>query len=230
MSLYRHDLDAKLKESDDRLKLALASAHMGIWEWKIATDEVFWSPECYEIFGKKDFGGNFEGFACLLHPDDLPNVTAALGQASIDHPLYKSEYRIIRPDGRTCWLADSGQGYFDEAGTLLRMTGTVQDITEKKHLEEQLRQAQKMEAVGTLAGGVAHDFNNILTVIMGFANLMQMAIGEDDHQAIRGPDRGLIPKGGRPYPESSRLQPQKADHPGAPQGERSRRRARQSFS
>jgi len=87
---------------------------------------------------------------------------------------------MYRKDGSTFLASFDTRTVTAGDGKIVYYDGIVQDITDKRMLEEQLRQAQKMEAVGTLAGGVAHDFNNLLTVIMGFANLIQMKIGPDD--------------------------------------------------
>jgi PAS domain S-box-containing protein len=132
-----------LQESDDRLKLALTSSHMGVWQWNSGTGKLFWSPECHDIFGSKGFNGTFGSFKKLLHPEDAPRVVAAIRHVSMDHPLFREEFRIIRPDGGIRWLANLGQGYFDGAGAQLRIIGIVQDITERKHAEEALNQANR---------------------------------------------------------------------------------------
>ena len=125
-----------LREAENRLTLALTSSHMGVWEWDAKTNEVFWSPESCEILGSEDAGRTIESFANLLHPEDAPRAIALIGQVSAVNPSFKTEFRIIRPDGEVGWVTNSGQGYFDEAGALLRMIGIVQDITERKHTEE----------------------------------------------------------------------------------------------
>ena len=133
----------KLKVSDDRLKLALASSHMGVWERNVATNEVFWSPECYEVFGSIDFNGTFESFVSFLHPEDVPRIMAAIGQVSMERSTFRTEFRIVRPDGEVRWLVGSGRGYFDASGVPLRLIGTVQDITERKRAEEELRWSEQ---------------------------------------------------------------------------------------
>ncbi|MCX8031474.1 MAG: PAS domain S-box protein [Thermodesulfovibrionales bacterium] len=88
--------------------------------------------------------------------------------------------RNLRKDGTIFWVSINAKVKYDEHGNIEFYEGTVQDITEQIKLEEQLRQSQKMEAIGTLAGGVAHDFNNLLTVMMGYIHLMQLKLKDDE--------------------------------------------------
>jgi two-component system, cell cycle sensor histidine kinase and response regulator CckA len=90
--------------------------------------------------------------------------------------VHNFEYQAYRKDGRVIWVSENAHAVRDEQGQILYFEGTLQDITEKRELEQQLRQMQKIEAVGRLAGGVAHDFNNLLMAISSYAELLQMKI------------------------------------------------------
>ena len=175
-----------LRESEERLNLALAASRMGVWEWDIRSNAVFWSPECHKIYGVENFGGSLDSFISILLPEDAPIFTSMIDKALADKGVYSAEYRINGPNGKTVWISDLGQVYFEETGEPLRMVGIAQDITARKkaeevqaHAEAQLRQAQKMESLGTLAGGIAHDFNNILGVIVGYTEIAQWETPED---------------------------------------------------
>ncbi len=183
---YRKAAEQTLRDSEERLTLALAASQMGVWEWDLTANTIFWSPECYNIFGVNSFGGKLESFTELVHPEDLDRVWLRIKQALEERTVYKDEFRITQPGGDVRWVSCLGQANYDADGKPLRLIGNIKDITERKQaeteraqIEAQLRQAQKMEALGTLAGGIAHDFNNILGIIMGFTELAKLDSGEE---------------------------------------------------
>ena len=163
-----------LLQSEQRLRLALSAARMGVWDWEVDCAAVL-SDELHEMMGveRQEYGGTLEDYLELVHCEDRARLKEAVERAlkpgSGDQ--HENEHRIVRPDGETRWMHAKGRVFRDELGAPVRMAGVVVDVSERKSLEAQLLQSQKMESIGQLAGGIAHDFNNLLTAILGSAEL-----------------------------------------------------------
>lgn len=118
----------------------------------------------------------------MIHPDDRDRVIRAFG-ATQGGGSYEEEYRICRPDGEIRWLRDRARACRDEEGRIVGVVGVAKDISRSRQLELNLRDAQKMQAVGQLASGVAHEFNNLLMGIMGCAEITSSQL--DSNEAVQ---------------------------------------------
>jgi PAS domain S-box-containing protein len=177
----RKQSEQSLRELTGRLHLAMASARAGIWDWHVPTNQMLWDDRMLEIYGltRESFPGGVIAWEQGLHPEDRARALEECAAALRGEREFDTEFRVLRPDGAICHVKANGLVLRDERGEAVRMIGINTDVTDRKRAEEertklesQLHQSQKMESVGRLAGGVAHDFNNMLGVILGNAEMV----------------------------------------------------------
>ena len=184
----RKQAEKALRESAVHLATAQRIAHFGSWEIKLNealdfVDPQIWSDECFRILGIEPGSVEITGeyFYNCVHPEDRELAYQALQTAIRERSEVTYEYRLIWPDNSIHYIFDQATVVLDkDSGRPAKVVGTVHDITENRRLEAQLRQSQKMEAIGRLAGGIAHDFNNLLVPIIGYADLGQLKLTPDN--------------------------------------------------
>jgi PAS domain S-box-containing protein len=173
----------ELREARDRLQQAISAGNVGLWDWDLRTNHVYYSPEWKRQIGYADdeISEDFSEWQTRLHPEDLDRALQTIQAFLADPgPNFELEFRFRHRDDSYRHILSRGSVLRDNLGQPVRLLGSHVDITERIELQAQFLQAQKMESVGRLAGGVAHDFNNMLTVINGYAELTKMQLREGD--------------------------------------------------
>jgi PAS domain S-box-containing protein len=182
----RKKAEATLQKSEADLAKAQRIAHLGSWEWNLITGEVLWSAEFYHIFGLSPdlTKPSYDVFQAATHPDDRESVTKAVDRSLASGEPFDLDFRIIRPDGVELTIHETAEMAYDESGKALRMTGIVQDITERKQREEALAQAEaKYRSIFDHASegifqntpeGVMVSANPALARMMGFSSPEEM--------------------------------------------------------
>jgi PAS domain S-box-containing protein len=165
-----------------RLLLAEEVAGIGHWQLDLAANEVVWSDQTYRIHGvtPETFELTLESALAFYPPGEVEVVQRHLAEAIEHKQGFEFALHIQRPDGELRDVHSVGRCHTNDAGEVDYLFGVFRDVTDRKAIEAQLLQAQKMEAVGQLTGGIAHDFNNILTVILGNLQLLERHLPGDD--------------------------------------------------
>ncbi len=177
-----------LRESEERLRLAISAGKIGTWDWDIRGNNVTWSEQIYEIHGlnEEEFGGTVEAFAGLVHPDDRSRVEYAIKDSIENFKPYSVEMRIIRPNGEVRWISTNARVIPGADGKASRMLGATVDITETRNIQEslyeQLRIHKEMEEelsksnreLEQFAYIASHDLQEPLHMISSFVDLLSI--------------------------------------------------------
>ncbi|WP_316160305.1 PAS domain-containing protein [Bradyrhizobium sp. SZCCHNRI20481] len=155
--------ERELRKSEERLRSAVEVGRLGLWDWNVATGEVYWSDEHFRMegYGVGELTPSYEVWAARIHPDDRPAAEAALHRAMEAHQEYVSEFRVVHPGGAIRCLYGRGRFFYDDAGRPIRMTGAMVDVTERREWEER----QKV-----LVAELQHRTRNLLGVVRSMAD------------------------------------------------------------
>jgi PAS domain S-box-containing protein len=173
--------ESLLRESEHKFRMIIENSRDIIYTLDADGHILFISPAIRYLLGYEPSALVGRHFQAIIHPDDASACMQAMRriiETGTQSPGF--EYRALHVNGEYRWHTSSGGAVHDAAGNLIHFQGVARDITERRKLEEQLRQSQKMESVGRLAGGVAHDYNNMLSVILGYTEMALSRTAADD--------------------------------------------------
>jgi PAS domain S-box-containing protein len=184
-----------------RLEFAHRAANAGVWDWNIKTDEIKWTDKMFELFGlnPKDELASFDAWESALHPQDKERAKANIVKALHNHSFLNNEYRIIMPDGEIRWINSLGEGEYDGQGNPLNMSGICIDITERKKMEETLKEKRSdialiNEKLRVVGGLTRHDVANKLLIAKSNLYLLKKSVGDnaDLVKFLDGIDSALV--------------------------------------
>lgn len=182
----RKQAEQALSERESRLRYAIEASGVGTWSWQVDGDEVVWDEGLCRIYGVDPASAPhlYGRYVEHIHPDDRAYVEAQIAR-SLQTGIYEDfEHRIVRPSGEVRYVFCRGSALCGDDGRVVALRGGIFDITERRQLEEQLRHAQKMDAIGQLTAGIAHNFNNLLSIVLPNVELCRMRAPREIHRHL----------------------------------------------
>ena len=174
---HQREVLRRVRESEVNLRLAVNAARMGLFEWDIKRERFEWDDVTCQIYGvtQETMPRDRLSFRALVHPEDRERVRALTATAISTGVYLPLEHRIVRPDGKIRWTITRATVLHDEDGTPTKMLGGVLDVTAEREIDDRRRLSQKLESIGQLSAGMAHNFNNLL---MGILPNLELALPE----------------------------------------------------
>lgn len=180
------DLAESIEARDERLEMMLAASGMGFWEWDVVTGRLDWSDAIFRQHGLDPDAGSpdFTTYLATIHPEDRPRFEAAVADALAGRAAFSIEFRVLRPDGTVTWTHGIARVYRDADGHPIRMLGTGQDITERKHLAEEREAMVEEERLAAefrdaFVDVISHELRTPVTTILGLTDILVRDGGAD---------------------------------------------------
>jgi two-component system, cell cycle sensor histidine kinase and response regulator CckA len=173
----RRAQERALADREEKLRIAVDATQMGLWSFDVRSNHVVWDDRVSAIYGRDRPMTTFDEWRSALHPEDADRAIAVVERALRAGVFEPMEHRIIKPSGEVCWVQCVATVFSDETGSQ-RLVGALFDITRRRAIEEQLRTTQKMDAVGQLTAGIAHNFNNMLAGMLPVLEVVETKVSE----------------------------------------------------